>query len=309
MVEMKFGYFPDPIDFTRGDLSVATLPDLEATRAAVKESEGVNGDWCFAPLATAQDFISGVIRTGPANGRVFGLPQTHVLAHRTSTDVGHLQFLVWMLGFIYGIRLTETEAGFLDATPITPGTFHDVVWSRGSEVEAIARADTHWHAHARDPRIAKGLMGVVHSLFLSQTPTLLDFERFIYLYTALDGCHSVRCAMKNEDATKGGHRKRIADLCDFVGCTTPDWADPCAHSKSGVRFVRNETLHEGLFFGEPWGFLTYGGKADTGNRSILLEMRCLVCRLLFGILGFNDPKYIKSPIDTRQRHVATLARR
>jgi len=313
MAEMKFGYFPEPLDFTIGDLSVATLPGLDAQRADVTQSEGVEDDWCFAPLAKVHDIMTGDVRTRPASGRVFGLPKTHTLSHRASDDVEHLRFIVWMLGFIYGIRLTESEAGFLDATPIKPGKLHDVVWLGNSEPKALGIVDAYWHKHAANPRIAKGLMGIVHSLFLSETPTLLDFERFIYLYTAFDGCHAVWCAMTRANPLAGGHSKRIANLCSAFKRSIPDWADPTPNTVSGVRSgkvfgVRNDTLHDGLFFDEPWGFQIYGGIASSGdpNRNILLEMRCLVCRLVFGIVGFNDPDYILSPIDTRQQHGAKL---
>jgi hypothetical protein len=195
--------------------------------------------------------------------------------------------------------------GFLDATPIKPGVLHDVVWSRGSEPKALAVAEAYWQQYATTYRATKGLIGVVHCAFLSQMPRLLDFERFIYLYTAFDGCHAIRCAKKGLNAKSGGHRERIDKLCLEVGRTTPDWADP---NSNKIVPERNDTLHEGLFFDEPWGFQVYGGNANAGapRRNILLEMRCLLCRLIFGIVGFNDPVYIQSPVDTRQQHGVKL---
>jgi hypothetical protein len=297
-MRMEFGYYPDPLDFTVGDLTIETLPDLETKRAGVEGRDGVEGDWIYAPRAKSQDILSGVIRQLPYNSRVFGLPQTHALAHATSNDREHLQFLVWMLGFIYGIPLTETEAGFLDATPIKPGKLHDIIWTGRSEPKALAIADKFWHDNAASPRVAKGLTGIVHSLFLSETRMRLDFEAFIYLYIALDGCYRVWTTIHGEPPKKSRptHQQRIDYLCKALNRPTPDWANPMSGT---VAEVRNDTLHEGLFFDEPLGFQVYFESPT--DRNHLLEMRALVCRFICGIVGFGDTGYITSDIDKRQQ--------
>jgi hypothetical protein len=224
--QVEFGYYPKPLDFSVGDVSVATPPGLKDKTREVMESGLIDGDWCYAPPAQAQDFMSGKVRTLPYPSRVFSLPKTHVLTHATSSDPEHLGFLIWILGFIHGVRLSETDAGFLDATPIKPGALHDIVWLGNSEQKALRIADTFWRSQAAAPAIAKGLTGVVHSLFLSQTPTMLHFERFIYLYVALDGCHAVWCAMNGIKPTSVKHFKRIAELCSKLNRGIPAWADP-----------------------------------------------------------------------------------
>jgi hypothetical protein len=51
---------------------------------------------------------------------VFGLPKTHTISlGDANTAPGYLEFCMWALSFFLGIRLTTTEAGFLDATAIT----------------------------------------------------------------------------------------------------------------------------------------------------------------------------------------------
>ncbi len=307
MSTVQFGFYPEQLDFNVGDLSVSTLDGLKQKVDEVMQSGLVERDWCYAPPAASKDFMSGKVRTLPYNGRIFGLPQTHALRHANASGPDHLRFLVWMLGFIEGIRLSDTEAGFLDATPVRPGKLHDIVWLGDSDRRALSISDDFWRRHATNPRIAKGVMGIVHSLFLSQTPTLLDFEEFTYLYIALDGCYFVWSVINGKSKGYVPHRQRIAGLCAAFHCPVPAWAD----AQSGtVAAQRNETLHEGLFFDEPLGYTIYGGSARAATSSpypnTLLHMRCLVCRLICGIVGFNDASYISSPIDTRQQHGVRL---
>src|SRR5947208_2038612 len=118
---MNFGFYPLPLDLTAGDVTIKTLDDLDSKVAALRDSEGIEGDWCHAPPQEVQGVTPGVVRVMPYSSRIFGLPHTHSIAHASSNDPERLRFLIWMLGFIHGLRLTDTEAGFLDATPIKPG--------------------------------------------------------------------------------------------------------------------------------------------------------------------------------------------
>ena len=108
--------------------------------------------------------------------------------------------------------------------------------------------------------------------------------------------------INGHDPRSGGHSKRIANLCCAFNCPVPTWADSQA---SMIAKHRNETLHEGLFFDEPLGFRVFGGapapNAPASYGNTLVEMRNLVCRFVCAVLGFNDPSYVTSPVDTRQR--------
>jgi len=298
-ISLDFGYCPDRLDFTVGDVTVSTLKDIEDSVKSVSECEQVEKDWLFAPGARTKDFMRGAVRTLPYSARIFGLPETHRIEHATTGDIEHVQFLVWVLGFIQGMRLTYTEAGFLDATPIKPGKLHDIVWLGKSDQKALGLADSFWLQHASNPRISKAVVGIIHSLFVSQTPTHLCFEEFIYLYTALDGCHYAHSLITGQNPRSGRHTERIANLCAAFNCPVPTWAD----SQTGdIAKHRNETLHEGLFFDEPLGFRVFGGTSPSGShQNILLEMQALVCRFLCAMLGFNDPDYITSRVDSRQQ--------
>jgi hypothetical protein len=57
------------------------------------------------------------------------------------------------------------------------------------------------------------MRGATHSYFISRTPTLLEFEEFIYLYTALEGCHYVHAVVNSCGTRVGANRT----LCRALG--------------------------------------------------------------------------------------------
>lgn len=291
-METQFGFLPQMQDFSVGDITVSTLPGLDEARKGIEESGQVEKGWIYSPPKRVRQLLGGEVEM-PYPARVFGLPRTHTLAHATATDPEHLAFLVWMFGFIKGIRLTTTEAGFLDATPVKVGELHDMVWLEHGERQALVHADALWMKHGS--RISKGLSGVVHSLFLSHKPHLLDFEELLFVYTAIDGCHAVWSAMNGRKPTSVSHGKRIEALCSELKTWTPDWI------RDIVDF-RNDALHEALFLGEPLGFAIFRDLGPKGrSRNVILEMQCLVTRFVCAILGLPCADYISSPVNTHQR--------
>jgi hypothetical protein len=299
---ISFGYLPLPLDFTAGPITIATLPDLDESVRGVTESPGIDGGWLYAPLQRSRDIFSGTETEKPYTSRVFGLPHTHTISDTRPGSEERVRFLVWVLGFIMGMRLTTTEAGFLDSTPIKPYTLGDMLPSIGELPRTLGYADAFWSANAKEPRVAKALIGSIHSLFLSHNPQALEYEQFIYNYVALEGCHFVWSTVNGKVPKKMGHNQRIANLCAAFQMKVPDWADP---STGDAVDHRNETLHEGLFFGEPLGFQIYGGNSRStqphAHRNILLEMQNLTSRFIVALLGVPAPDYVKSPVDTRQR--------
>jgi hypothetical protein len=295
-MSVEFGYLPTAHDFSVGDITVVTLPGLAEKRIGIEKSEQVESGWYYA-FPWRKRGLCGEESQMPYPSRVFKLAKTHSLAHATATatDLEHLSFLVWMFGFFTGMRLTDTEYGFVDATPIKPGTLHDIVWEKSGEQRALGFADVFWRKQKHDSRISKGLSGVVHALFWSQYPHLFDFERLLYVYMAIDGCHAVWSAMKSRKPTFVPHGKRLETLCDELKTSTPTWIKDVVDS-------RNNALHEAIFFGEPLGFAVFGENrpqaCQTGN--IILELRCLVSRFVCAILSLPCPDYISSPVNTRQ---------
>lgn len=295
---VEFGYHPGPLDIQFGPITVEPLPNFKSTVADVAEWEGVERDWIYAPLQQVRNF-SGNVRDLPYSARVFGLPNTHKLTHAEADSDDHLNFHIWALSFFQGIRLTPLKAGFLDATPVVPGKLVDFNLLKNSREKALEITEVFWTNHSADPQIPRLFAAAVHALFLSQNPRHLQFEEFMLLYTAFDACFALaRLLHPSMTRTRVTHEARVKRMCDLFGMATPDWADPEAPSGSEVATLRNATIHEALFMDEPLGFALHGSTSC----HLPLQMEALICRLLVALIGGERADYVRSPIDTRQRH-------
>lgn len=280
-IKKKFGFYPNPLEVKTGSIRVSTLPELDEHVEGVLSSESVYKNWIY-PLR------------GPSSVRIFGLPKTHMFEHTNATGENHVEFHIWALSFFLGMRLTTTEAGYIDATPVKPGYFVDFTPVVKLE-PAIKLADQFWMANRGQPRNTQRFAAAVHALFLGHYPKALQYESFIYLYTAIDACYALTKALRQKTADPR-HSERIEWMCNELGIQTPSWARKTAGAKGTLMSaLRNDALHEALFDGEPLGF-----KVNTNTATNLtLEMRNLICRLLVALLGGKDNTYLGSPVNTR----------
>lgn len=297
---MEFGYHPDLMTVSSGPVSISALPGIASAKADIESSETLDQDWIYAPPQLVRNLGGGGYQR-PYSARVFGLPKTHVIAHSLCDGHDHLTFHLWALSLFTGMRLTATEAGFVDATPVKPGKLVDFVMLGRGLADACDLAESFWTLHRSSPDRARLIAAAVHALFLGQNPQHLEFERFILLYTAIDACFALAKAVKGPTRPIP-HAGRVKWMCDAFGMPTPAWADPASGAE--VASLRNETVHEALFMGEPLGFAIRG----TGtNQNLTLEMRALVCRFVVALLGADGCDYVRSPVNTRQRHGLNLA--
>ncbi|WP_182341966.1 hypothetical protein [Comamonas koreensis] len=242
----------------------------------------------------------------PFSTRIFGLPHTHTINIQGSQDPDEVEFVVWCLSFFVGMRLTTTPNGFLDGTPLTPGDLTDFQLG-GNEKPAIDLALNFYAKHGEGSVAAKRLCAVIHALFLAQYNRNLPFEKFQYLYMAIDACFKI---MQGQTKPKSsvGHGQRIEWMCNFYGMPIPVWAKYDAATRiSDISDLRNPAIHEALFFGEPLGFAASGGYETWPSEiNLALEMRALICRFVVAILGRTDVPYVKSPIGTSQVYALDL---
>ena len=119
VVSGTFGYYPVPCDIAAKRFSIETLPDYSIAVSEVAGDSYVYKGWVYPGPQSQVDIGSGRTHAMPYSARVFGLPKTHRLVLRQSKEPADLDFVVWCLSFFTGMRLTTTEAGFLDATPAT----------------------------------------------------------------------------------------------------------------------------------------------------------------------------------------------
>lgn len=303
-LRLTFGYYPHALDIDHGNLHVRTLDGLKQ-KVALVMAEGVVQDWVYAPLQEVSQFGSGgrQLRTMPYTSRVFGLETTHQISHDAPDNLDQLTFLIWALSFFLGMRLTATARGFLDATPVVRGELVDF-GLRGRDLpKALSLADEFWLRHRKDQMLTKRLAAAIHALFLGQYPQGLQYERFIHLYAALDACFAL-ASSTNVAPKRLPHSRRIAWMCGLFEMPVPEWANGAASGgKAEIAALRNDTIHEALFVGEPLGFAIHGRGT---NRNLTLEMQALICRFLIALLGASETSYVRSRIDTRQRHILEL---
>jgi hypothetical protein len=306
-MSVDFGFYPVRLDTSYGDFRIKTRDDLESIVTSVESDPFVEGDWIYSPPKKLRVFGTNSLKVLPYASRVFGLPKTHTLSHHTDDPI-RLRFLIWCFGFFVGMRMSDREAGFLDATPIKPGASNDIVWFADSLMIALGTADAFFTANAATTAVERTIRAAMHSYLASGVPTLLDYEKFIHLYTAIEACYKAQELIAGPPKKPPSHAARIAYLCEEFGVPVPWWADRGSHF---VATQRNETLHEGLFFGEPWGFSILGGDqpSDPKQQMLLLEMQKLTCRIVIALLGVQDREYLTSSVSDRQRHGLRLKRR
>jgi hypothetical protein len=239
----------------------------------------------------------------PRFHRVFALPRTHDIAHETDANPKHMDFLMWVLSLVTGMRLTTTEAGFLDATPIEPADLVDFRALRRDMEAALALAEQFWANNCAEPDRALQFGAAVHAMFISHAPQALQFERFIYLYTALDACYELARSLAGSPR-RLRHPERVPWLCSNFGVPQPVWADAAGANQSEISAIRNDALHEALYMGQPLGFAMHGVGS---GQNLVREMRALTCRLLIALLGAVDNSYVRSPVTSRQIHALDLA--
>lgn len=304
-VSAEFGYYPKMYNVTTERFSIQTLANFEENLERIKNDPNLQKDWIYPGPALQHDFITGKTLALPYTARIFSLPKTHVLTLFKSHNIDDLDFVVWCLSFFTGMRLTITEAGFLDATPIKQGKLVDFVLSDCTLEDVINLALDYIEPELENFRPTKRVIAAIHTLFLSQFPQNLPFERFQYLYMALDTCFKI-IATKSKPNKKLNHAQRIQWMCEKFDIPIPSWATT-NDDKSDISIVRNDTIHEALFFDEPLGFSIYGGNQPTTNSAnILLQMQHLVCRLLVAILGKPDTDYVKTSVGSRMRQPLRL---
>ncbi len=292
-----FGFYPDDLDVSAGPVSIRSLPNRKKVVGNVLGSEGIERDWIYAPRQQVRDFMSGTILERPYSARVFGLPKTHRIDHVTAGTSEQIDFHLWSLSFFTGMRLTSTEAGFLDATPLKPGKLVDFLPVGNSLARSIELAEVFWLANASKPRRSQRFAAAVHALFLGQNPTHLQFESFIYLYAALDACYALATCL-HPSLKRIPHAERVSWMCGIFTIPQPSWAEPAAPTGAEIAGIRNDALHEALFMGAPLGFALHG--VGTGH-NLTLEMQALICRLLVALIG-GQADYVQTPVTTRQRH-------
>ncbi|MDF2120336.1 hypothetical protein PY365_32720 [Roseiarcaceae bacterium H3SJ34-1] len=294
-IRAKFGFCPLPLRITAGSIEIEPYPDLEAAVEELKDSPLVHRDWIYPPLREAHRFgdNAGTVQL-PYQSRIFGLRKTHILTHRSAIEMDQLEFDVWALSFLLGMRLSTTDAGFLDATPIKPHSLVDFLVTGRDLCLSLECADRFWVDNYTNLDRVKVVCSAIHSLFLAQRPQHLQFESFMYLYTAIDACYALAAMLRPH--CRVGHSDRIAWMCTEFQIDCPRWAKRSG-TEVPVARMRNQAFHKALFIDQPLGFTA---SFPPAFRGIEMELKALVCRLVVAMLGIPAPSYINSSVHNPQ---------
>ncbi len=259
---------------------------------AVKNAHFVDAGWAYAPLVTARCGEKAIYSC-----RLFDLPKTHVLTHRCPVSEWHVDFLIWCMSFFKGMRITRRSYAYLDATPIDVSKLTDFIMVGKGFESAIFLCDCFFKRHPGNA--SKKIAGAIHAMFMASTPRLLGFERFGYLYTSIDACYSAFSSLFNING-RVGHYERPSIMCNELGIPVPVWASP-DNRKTFISRLRNDMIHDSLFFGEPLGFSTFESMKNTPCRNIVMEMKGFVCKILMALLlgQYRVGWYIEVPLSNR----------
>lgn len=271
------------------------MPDLASQVAAVEAHPNAHRGWAYAPQERRRDILTRNVSPLPYPSRFFGLPKTHTLDHLSSDSADHLDFLVWCIGFFTGYPLRTYEMGCLDAAPIKDGKVSDFFVPEQALPDAIALSERYWETHSKHSLIPRRLTGIINCLFMSRSPLALPHERFLYLYIAIDACYKQAKDQKRIDG-RHKHTERIKIMCEHF-----EMPDPGIE----VYGLRNDTIHEALFFKKPLGFMDLTPESKHINRTLMF-MHSLVSRLTVALMDAPCKGYITSNAGTRNYHALTF---
>lgn len=307
---IEISYYPVACNFENAQFSFNCLPDFAKVVEDINTSPYVHNHWIYCPQGQ-QINIFDKAKLLPYSPRVFDLPKTHVLIINDDLVDEEVDFLLWYLSFFTGMRLTNKKYGFLDATPIKPYELvhfnlshcdlSDIISNALTYIEEIKLSQLSKEQYIQR---LKQIGAAIHCLFMAQYPQNMCFERFQYLYAAMDACFNI--LKVNEPKTYQPHAQRIEWMCEKLGIATPSWAVCKAKSESSKKLesplslLRNFTVHEGLFFDQPLGFATVQENyLDVETEKLSFHMGNLICRFLVAIMIGSDNEYMNTSIEAR----------
>jgi len=301
MTTLSFGYLPIEFNESTSGLHVENKCEGVDLVEGPQRTYWLYKSWAYPPRHLSHDFGTDAVKELPYRNRVFSLPKTHRISSDLPNDEDRIRFVVWVLGFILGIRLTTEEAGFLDATPVKTASLIDGVLHRSQYNRALESISEYYLAHQSGVSETSLLIGAIHSYFISGNPNGFFFEEFAHLYAALDALFRLT-ELQPTNCAPRKHAKRVAWMCSVYSIATPDWAVPGTRERDNsiISELRNESFHEALFTGQPPGFAVPGrGSAAEVDPYLNHQMRKLVSRLLVAIVFGEKTKYVTTPLDSR----------
>jgi hypothetical protein len=276
----EFGWLPIRHDYAGATFRVETADDFERSIKEVVSSGQTDDDWYWPPLEP---------HGPPRPVQVYALPTTHLVhAEGGPSEAQRLiEFLVTVLGFLYGMLLTPGGWVNFYRVCIKPSRWHDFYIQTAACARILGVAEKLWLTSSGEAREA--VFGALrwHTFALSYDH---PFERFLAQYMVLDAVWRAHSVLKASKSKITAHSARIGALCKYYNVVLPpSWSS--SKPADLVVKARNQLVHEARWGGEPLGF----GHPDEPLDVIHLDLAYVNARLILALLGEDHP-YIHSPL-------------
>ncbi|MBI3707616.1 MAG: hypothetical protein HY246_08060 [Proteobacteria bacterium] len=275
-----FGWLREPLQLHDAVFAIKPQPSFEDRKREVEAAFPLGSAWIVPP--NGYGTFDGV----EVPSERYELSKTHTLAtNGRSYDKAYGQFIILVLGFVLGLRLTIEGDGHLYATPWKQGSLVSFV-PKGSEIlRCLHAATTFWDSAG--PDIRKMMFAAIH-WYLTAQSYRHQFEKFVWQYAVIDNIHRItwnatptyRKCCPNE---RGNHSQRPGCLAAEYGSPLPAcFADSEKGNGDAGRLItlRNELIHEARWVGEPLGYAV-----GTDAHEIIEHLKYFNSQLILGVLG------------------------
>lgn len=273
---IHFGYITEDTFELRGQFPVSVnKPCSQAVLAELKESDF----WCYSPSKEK---------------KIFGQQTNCTMSGVNSKE--HGQFMVQCLSFLYGQKLFTRKYEYIDSVRLKRDSWGLLISNKSIE-KGLIYCDELWRKIAYNKtqeqasRLRKRIFGIIHLLFMSTSIKALQFERFMYIYIAIDACfkHLLETGEIKNTKNHIPHSERIKNISAVTGVKFSRTI-----TEQFFYSTRNDVFHEGIYLDEPLGYRA------TGEKKNLLFAQNFLVRVIFFVLGIKATGFLET-IDSLDR--------
>jgi hypothetical protein len=288
---VKLGFLPRSLDIAAGNFSIATIADWKQLRAEMEANGHVADGWLYKPRK----------HSSPEPIGRFELPETHeIVSVQYGDDTALMQFVVIVLGFLFGLRLLPEGWGHLHGVAIESGKCNGFIVPNREIIPCLELA-AQFYTTNKQTRNVKRLQAAISLIHWSKGQEQ-HFDTFNYLYMAIDACWAA-CSELHASHIRQMHSKgpvphslRPAIMQQILGLQLPTIFDPYATVTAAS--IRNDLIHEGLVGDMPLGLSIMEPHCD-------IEMREFADKIILALMGVKAG-YLATPGGDRQRHMLDL---
>lgn len=293
--DYRFGWLHWPLTIQDADYKIRPAESFEKALSAVRARSTYTDAWFYLPSPQTYGNLHLASR--------FELEETHVLTtlhERFDRRFG--EFLILVLGFLLGLRLTIEGTGHLASTPTKPGTLVDFVPRNRELLTGITQAAAFWHSSTLEQRNLG--FAAIHWFLVSQSYSQ-QYEKFGWQYMVLDNVHrltSLRCSSYKGNLGRIHHGEQPVYLAEHYKLPLPPsfsgvpkrGSQRLTHTGTLIN-LRNELFHEARWLEEPLGY-----KINSDAHEILANLRFFNSQLILGFLDIECA--FRNAIFDHQRH-------